>query len=457
MNGTPQPFFRRLSHIIFAYLIYLINASLIGTVIFLLLAKRWMLAAAVFGVELIFASSRWLQRHGAQNRLGAMGLFRNISLTFDGWVFSILTIFLTVAALNSRAILLYLIFSLLYSTLIVSGILGKKTTSGLEVSRLLPDTVEAGREFIVRLAVKNRKRLIASYAINIDDCPYESPSRLPRTVSIPALGAQQETTLRYRAVIPQRGLAKFRHVRIRSVFPFGFFEQYYTQEIENETIVLPRMGKLLRPLNHFAPGIYEEYATAAARRGPEEEFKAIRDYRQGDNPRHIHWKLSARTGELRLREFEHKLNRQVSIYLDTYIKKEALEDGLVRRIERCISFAATLVRDFSRAGFQVNLVAFTPEPVVITDVGGRFPLKHTLRHLALAEPNRKHDANDLLDLAENQLPPARATILIRTTRHFKTMKKERRYSRSVTIRAFDATTSEIESVFHLDSEEALNA
>jgi len=452
MNGKQNSLRRKTGQAVLAYLIYLTNAALILSVVMLLFARQWLLALAVFSVELIFASSRRLQRYGAQNRVGALGLFRNVKLTFDGWAFSLLTIFLTIAALNSKAALLYLVFALLYSTLIVSGVLGKATTSGLELERILPEAVEAGREFVVRLKVRNGKRLFTAYALNIDDCPYESPTKRPRTVSAPVIGARRETTLRYKARIDQRGLARFSGVRIRSVFPFGFFEQWYTLEIESETIVLPKMGRLLRPLEHFAQGVNEEYAAAAARRGGEEEFKSIRRYRNGDNPRHIHWKISARKGEPMLREFEHRLERQVSILLDTYVKNDPLEGESARRLELAISFAATLVRDFSRAGYAVNLAFFGPEKVVVSDAGGRFPLKQALRHLAVAEPNREHDVNELFDVVERQLPSARATILVRTTRHFKSMGERRRYNRSMRIKVFDATTNDIESVFHLDGE-----
>jgi len=450
MEENAPPRSRTLGEALLGYLIYLTNLTLIVMVIGLLVTGHYLLAAGVFALELIFASSRWLQTRGAQSRRGALGLFRNIRVTHDGWAFCILTVFLTVAALNHGANLLYLIFAMLYSALLVNGILGKMTTSGLVVQRFVPRAVEAGRDFTVRMVVRNRKRRMPAFAVTIEDTPFESPTHLPRRVWAAAIKPTEELTLRYTANVPQRGVARFRNVRVLSLFPFGLFEQWYYQTLDTELLVWPRMGRLLNRVTSYVAGLDEQPALKVTRSGLDEEFRSIRDYREGDNPRHIHWRTSARAGKLMVKEFEHREEKRIAIYLDTFIKNDPLEEPTIGRVELAISFAATLIREFLNRGFLVHFAMLAPELVVMNDLADRAQLVHVLRHLALAQPNREHDVNDLFEATEGRMPPLSSALMIRVSRHIRTTGARRRYTRAMNMRVFDATTNDIEMAFHLD-------
>jgi len=449
MTDHRTPVLRRLSRAAIAYLIYFINLALVASVVLMLFAKRFMLAGWLFAFELVFASSRWLQSYGAQSRRGLMGLFRNITLTTDGWAFAGLTVFLTVAALNSSYNLLYLIFAVLYSTLIVSGILGKASTGGLEIRRVLPAAVEAGKDFTIRLIVKNTKSRMPAYAVHIQDCPLESPTDLPRQVWAPIIKPREEMGLRYTAMIARRGLAGLHNVRVMSIFPFGLLEQWYFQNLDDELIVWPRMGRLLRPLEHYVSGPEEQLSAAADRRGLEEEFRSVRDFRTGDNHHHIHWRTTARKRKLMVREFERRLDRRVSIYLDTFIKNDPLDEECHRRTELAISFVATIVREFLRADYQVNLAMFAPELCLLCDLCDRSQIAPALNRLALARANRERDLTTLFESARNLIPPATAAIVVRISRHFGTTNDYKRFTRSMRVKVFDATTNDIETVFRL--------
>jgi uncharacterized protein (DUF58 family) len=438
-----------LGRIALGWLIYLTNVALIVAVLGLMLGQQYLLGAAVFALELIFASSRWLQAHGVQSRRGVLGLFRNVRLTGDGVAFAVLTIFLTIAALNSGTNLLYLIFAILYSTLVVSGILGKMSTGGLTATRILPRAVEAGRDFTARIALRNNKRRVNAFAVAIDDCPFNSPSKLPRRVWASVVKPLEEVSLPYRANIPQRGVARFANVRISSLFPFGFFEQWYFEDCESRLLVWPRMGRLLRPVAFYTPEFNEETVHAAARRGTDEQFRSVREYREGDNPRHIHWKTTARAGKLMVKEFEHRREKHISVYLDTFIKNAPLEPALRQRLELAISFSASLIRDFLGSDYIVHFAMFSPELVVMNNLTDRGQLAHILNRLATAEANRERDVHDLFEATEKRMPRETA-VLVRVTRHFRTTGMEERYTRLRHIRVFDASTNDIDMTFSID-------
>ena len=100
-----------------------------------------------------------------------------------------------------------------------------------------------------------------------------------------------------------------------------------------------------------------------SRRG---EFFGLRERRPGDDRRDVHWKSSARTGRLLVREYEDELARRVVIGVDNALPddaREAAADGAlipahqtqVSAVERAISVAASLASAYLEAGWTVEL------------------------------------------------------------------------------------------------------
>src|SRR6185295_15269672 len=139
------------------------------------------------------------------------------------------------------------------------------------------------------------------------------------------------------------GGARIGPFTVVSEFPPGLFTYRRIVPVVNRMLVYPRVGVLNRrfidPL--LAKVEYTEQAAGDFERG-HEEFAGLREFRDGDNPRSIHWKMSARlAGRLLVREHEDPRVRDVAILLDTHVPKTG--DGRRRpRLERAIPFAATL-------------------------------------------------------------------------------------------------------------------
>src|SRR6202042_142813 len=99
-------------------------------------------------------------------------------------------------------------------------------------------------------------------------------------------------------------------LRAWSAYPFGLVQRTAIIGAEDEElIVLPRLGqvhrgKLRRFLTHTAPldGGFSNQQRAQPL--TLNEFHSLRPFRRGDSPRWIHWRTSARRGELMVREFE---------------------------------------------------------------------------------------------------------------------------------------------------------
>jgi uncharacterized protein (DUF58 family) len=121
------------------------------------------------------------------------------------------------------------------------------------------------------------------------------------------------------------------------------------------------------------------------------EFFGLREWREGDDRRGIHWRSTARTGRLMVREHEDELERQVTIVVDNALPARVVralaagerlrEDApLDDAVERTISHAASLATAYLEAGWAVGLAARGAQ---LPLASGRAQLTRVLRELAL--------------------------------------------------------------------------
>ena len=109
---------------------------------------------------------------------------------------------------------------------------------------------------------------------------------------------------------------------------------------------------------------------------------ALRHFRQGDDPRSIHWKQTARTGEMVFMERESETSLRLSVQLDNGTDELASEVDR-ERFEQLVSEAATAAVDYLSRGYQVELV--TRDGTLGYGTGWRHRLA-ILEALALVEP-----------------------------------------------------------------------
>ena len=149
-----------------------------------------------------------------------------------------------------------------------------------------------------------------------------------------------------------RGAVGARGWRIYSSDPLAFFRDVRPVSDATVVLVLPRFKSLADRI----PPRELEAATAAPRAGSGNELFGIREYRPGDSLRRIHWRSSARHGELVVREYEPPGMRTVSILVDPAPSSSALADQIAR-------IAASEAWDCIREGGRVALGALTTRDI----------------------------------------------------------------------------------------------
>ena len=287
---------------------------------------------------------------------------RRLSFTREGRIIVVLSVGVGFAAINTGNNLLYLLLGWLLSFIIASGILSEQTLKKLTVTRRPPPRMYAGEPFLMEVVIANGKEKRASYSIEVEDLVDTTPlDKRCYFLKIPEAKSQRTS---YRHTFVRRGLYTLTGYRLATKFPFALFRKSRDVQAPLEVLVYPARVAVPRP----PPRAHVRGETSANRLGRRGEFFGLRERRVGDDRRDVHWKSSARSGRLLVREYEDELARKVVIGVDNALPdalREAITDGAVTpageaqiaAVERAISVAASLATSYLEAGWTVELCA----------------------------------------------------------------------------------------------------
>jgi uncharacterized protein (DUF58 family) len=318
----------------------------------------------------------------------------NIDFPFEptsgGGVFLVIIIVVGFAAWNTGNNLLFLVFSLLCSTLFVGWIAARTSLRDLTVSARFPDHIFAAEPAPVIVTLRNTKRLLPSFSIFVE-------ARGPNAEAEPRAAARRRYAKRLLAyfsyvphhasaeqrveqLFPKRGHVLIDGFELSTRFPFGFFRRRRRLRARNVDIIVYPKPEVISDKLHLLP----MYAgrIPSLRRGAGHDLFSLRDYQPQDDLRHIDWKSTARSRRLTVREFTSEDERRVTIVLDTRLPGQASEE-LRERFEKGVVQTASLVKHFIDERSEVRLV--------LGDEVGPFgsgidQLYRCLRRLALVTP-----------------------------------------------------------------------
>jgi uncharacterized protein (DUF58 family) len=276
---------------------------------------------------------------------------RTLQPTRAGWLFFALTLGVGFAALNTGNNLLYLIFSFLLGFLVLSGVLSEAALRRIEVRRRLPREIFAESPVPVGLEVANEQRRIPSYAIVVEDLAGDDVHdavSLGR-VFLLRLGPHARQQRAYVLTAPERGPLRLAGYRVSTRFPFGLFAKSLIVEDPAETLVYPAVDRV-RPAPLASQG--RSLGDARSRtHGRGTEAAGLRSFQSGDSARSVHWRASARKGELLVRDRE----REERPELEVRIRTRGREEGPA--FEASIRLAASEVVSHLDDGYRVGLAS----------------------------------------------------------------------------------------------------
>ncbi len=372
-------------------------AHLVGV---LLVAVTWSLWVAAIYIALLVSVGAWRSLRRARTR-GR----RQLRFTQEGRYLVLISLGIGFAAINTGNNLLYLMLGMLLSIIIVSGILSEHTLRKLVVRRVLPDTAFAGRPFLVGVIVENQKSRAPSYSVQVEDVLREWPNT--KKCYFLKVGAKTQQQTSYRAVFQRRGEHGFESFEVGTRFPFGFFAKSRRHPLKMSLIVFP----CISPVRDLPTALEDAEGDLTAHRpGPGTEFHGLRDYRMGDDARNIHWKRSARTGRLVLRELERDGSRRLRIVLNHRLERLEDAEATLPALDHCIDLAASLAAHFADNGVTVSVQAGSEVHQLGQDRRG---LNSLLRWLALLD----FQTGDSVTPPGSRARESRILVTPRATRH----------------------------------------
>lgn len=313
-------------------------------------------------------------REGA--RAAALWPFRTLGrLTRDGWLFAALALVCALLSLRAHELsnLPLLIGLALLSLLLTALAVGAVALRGVKFTRQGAERTFAGEPLTFTLSVANAGRLPLAGLTLTERLGPAAPRAAafrgreeggrPRSAPsgeafVTALTARGEDRVRYPLLIRSRGVYEFEATRVSTVFPFGLWRSQVERTLAGRLVVYPRLADL--DTEYFKE---LEMALTRVRRHravrEEHEFRGLREYRQGDHPKWIHWRTSARLCKPFVKEFEQPQSKRVLLFLDTNLR--GLGPQRLAAFELAISFVATAARELARRGCEVSFGTWQPD------------------------------------------------------------------------------------------------
>jgi uncharacterized protein (DUF58 family) len=345
-------------------------------------------------------------------------------VTAGGVVFVCVYAVVAFAAWNTGNNLLFLVFSVMTSTLFVAWTAARSSLRDLVVSARFPDHIFAGDPAPVIVTVHNTKRLLPSFSVVVEARSRAEEAGARRRF-MRRRARQQKRVLAYFMYVPRRAKVEQRveqtferrgrvtvtGFEISTRFPLGLFRlRRRLRARDVEIVVYPKPGREGDEL-HLLPA--DAGRLESPRHGAGYDLHSLREYQPHDDVRRIDWKATARARRLIVREFNAEDERRVHVALDTFVETNegasaarvgSTESGVgdagqdsgadesrkagrtpdaAERFELAVARAASLVAHFIEERAEVRLTAGDEESRYGV---GREHLYECLRRLAVVSP-----------------------------------------------------------------------
>ncbi|MBM6404129.1 DUF58 domain-containing protein [Phycicoccus sp. CSK15P-2] len=246
---------------------------------------------------------------------------------------------------------------LLVTLVAVSLVVVRRHGLHLQVSRdVEPGRVVMDERSLVTVRIHNGEASPAPVLMAEDSIDYALGDR-PRFV-LPSLRPGTSREVQYTVRSHSRGVHHIGPLRVRVRDPFGLTLRTASVSGQTEIIVLPRVVPLSAGQS-LGSGIGSEGAIPHMVALHGEDDQTIREYRDGDDLRRIHWPATARTGALMVRQEDRPAKRRAVVLLDT----RAIGHGGTGRassLEWSITTVASLVAHLVDGAHAVHLLV--PDP-----------------------------------------------------------------------------------------------
>ena len=263
--------------------------------------------------------------------------------------------------------------------------LGFAGSRGLRFSRMLPPDARifAGKQSRVDLKLSGGRRLVGSKVEVADRLPE------PRSFAM-SLTGKGEAEVEAPIDFTHRGVYELGPAEVRTVDPFGLLRFARKFGEKTEVVVYPEVH-LLSDFPVRGGNVDAGARGVHGYRG--DEFAHLREYRIGDDRRHIHWKSVARTGELVVKEFAVQAPRRYTVALDLYRRGLRVPE---KEVEDAVSAAGSVLTHLADERLPARLICADRDVSVTKFGSGGASYWEAMRLLATVRADGERELGDVV-------------------------------------------------------------
>jgi uncharacterized protein (DUF58 family) len=331
----------------------------------------------------------------------------DVPFTREGLFWGGIALGILITGLAKGINLITLLACILLVMLLYNYLLARRQFRGVRARRLDADPPFAGTPWHWRVHLTNLspRRAYGLVAQAGDD------GRLRRFAEV--IPADGDVVLSTDVVFQQRGRVQEGALQLVSGYPLGLVHLVREVGPPRELIILPKLGSLhrgaLRALLQ-APGADDRLPPAKGQRhlSAQTFFHGLRPYRPGDNRRLIHWRSSARRGEIMMREFEDPPEDDLTLVVEA-----TRPPGAEAALERLISLAATIGWEWCRQrGDRFMLALSGTETRIVAGITGPSLARQMLECLALEAGVAHVDTAELVRRLRDEPLPGGPVLVV---------------------------------------------
>lgn len=274
----------------------------------------------------------------------------------------------------------------------------------IKINRQTPERIKAGAPARIKYIIENLSRFPVFW-LSLDNI--QTPSGFsfangPAAIDyIPGRGKVELTT---EIIADQRGELLLPRPIADSTFPFGLFKWAKSGGGRDTVIVHPAY----EPLDSLSlpVGIKFQNLEAAilSHVGESMDFHSCREFRDGDDPRHIHWPSTAKTGEIVVKEYQEEYVSRVALILDTRQPSRPFWRSFLwpggdkeakNNFDAAVSLTAAIAECLARRDLVVDIFAAGDAVFHLKTGRGQSNFNHILDILAMLKPEAGKSLTDL--------------------------------------------------------------
>jgi uncharacterized protein (DUF58 family) len=295
------------------------------------------------------------------------------------------------AAINRAQALPWAIAALLTATFITGISWPHWLVKRLSVIRKGPEWAEEGETITFHVEIENHGLLPRFMVELVDHLPFVGAADGVVSAGEKTLGvvAYVPGGVKRRFDVPlvceKRGFYRLGPVGLMSSFPLGLAEARQTRNEGVQTLTIyPDLFPIVTLPLRGAPSQIHRGGYLLPEGAGAAEFSGLREYRRGDNPRHVHWPTTARLNELMVKEFEPLASACLYLVLDQARDANA-GGGRQASFEYAVRIAGSIAKYATGNHIPTRLIGQGEHPMFLPAGTGEHHYQGILDELAVVD------------------------------------------------------------------------